>query len=80
MISNFAEHRLYATRVTDGNARLARSLSMVDSEDPRILAADRMNDGVVISFSNGKCAFYSCAVLMAVLSQCKALDETHTEW
>ena len=39
-----------------------------------------MNDGIVIRFDDGKCAFYSSAILYGALSQCEELDELDFYW
>lgn len=53
---------------------------MAISEARRIVVADRMNDGLIIKFDDGKCAFYSCALLYENLSKCEELDETDLHW
>lgn len=47
---------------------------------PRILAADRLNEGLVIRFENGQCAFYSTLFLFSKLPECEELKETDLEW
>ena len=46
----------------------------------RIVNTDRMNDGIVIKFDDGRCAFFSCALLYATLPKCEPLDETIATW
>ena len=60
--------------------RVKRSLNMVISKARRIVVADRMNDGIIIKFDDGKCAFYSCELLYVNLSKCEELDETVLHW
>lgn len=53
---------------------------MTDSETRRIISADRLEEGVVVKFDDGRCAFYSCALLYATLPQSQELDETELDW
>ena len=46
----------------------------------RIVAAEKLNDGVVIKFDDGQCAFYSTLLLHTLLAQAEALDETKLAW
>ena len=46
----------------------------------RIVNVDRMNDGIIVKFDNGRCAFYSCAFLYAKLSESEELDEVDLQW
>lgn len=46
----------------------------------RIVIADRMNDGVVIKFDDGKCAFYPCTLLYATFAKCEELNEKELQW
>ena len=43
---------------------------------PRLVSADRFNNGLLITFDDGKCAFYSSDLLRAVFSQARELKET----
>ena len=43
--------------------------------DPRVLSADRTDNGVVVVFDDGKCAFYSALLLHATLPQAKEIPE-----
>ena len=45
-----------------------------DSSVLRIEQADRLNDGVIITFSVGKCAVYDAALLYACLSQVQLIE------
>jgi hypothetical protein len=40
----------------------------------RIVEADRMDGGVLITFDDGKCALYSASVLYATFSQAKEVN------
>jgi hypothetical protein len=42
---------------------------------PRIVSADRFNDGLLITFDDGRCAFYPSALLNAVFSQAEEFKE-----
>ncbi len=53
---------------------------MVSSEVPEVIAAERLNEGVVIKFSGGQCGFYSSAFLFSKLKECEQLDEAEVEW
>ena len=46
----------------------------------RILAAERLNDGILIKFADGNCAFYPAALLHAMLPQAEAQDENKKAW
>lgn len=46
----------------------------------KIVNADRMIDGIVIKFDDGRCAFYSCAFLYKALPDCEQLEETDLNW
>jgi hypothetical protein len=40
---------------------------------PRIIEAERMEDGVIITFDDGKCAVYSTSLLHDTLPQAEAV-------
>jgi hypothetical protein len=42
---------------------------------PRIISVDRMDNGAVVSFNDGKTAFYPAALLYAVLPQAQAIPD-----
>lgn len=53
-------------------------------QEPRILAADRLMKGVIITFDDGQCAVFSASLLHAALPQAELLpddpdDSTHKE-
>jgi hypothetical protein len=48
---------------------------MSKETEPKILNAERLDGGVVISFSNGKTAVYSAALLYSVLEHAASLTE-----
>jgi hypothetical protein len=41
--------------------------------EPRIVSCDRMDNGIVVSFDDGKTALYSAALLHATLPQARAM-------
>jgi hypothetical protein len=41
----------------------------------RISSVDRLNDGVIITFDDGKCALYSTDLLYATLDQAQLLED-----
>ena len=47
---------------------------------PRIIAADRLNDGLVIKFNNGQCGFYSDAYLFSMLGGSQVQNDTLVKW
>ena len=47
---------------------------------PRIIAADQLNDGLVIKFDNGQCGFYSDAYLFSMLGGSQVQNETLVKW
>ena len=51
----------------------------MDTSIPRILYADRLNGGVIITFDDGKCAVYSAALLHATLPQAEQVFEPDPE-
>lgn len=53
---------------------------MNEVDIPEIVIVDRTNDGVVIKFNDGRCAFYSCTYLYSKLSECEQLDESQLDW
>ncbi len=50
-----------------------QSLRMDAPSDPRIVSLDRMDNGAVVSFDDGKTALYSAALLYAILPQARAI-------
>jgi hypothetical protein len=48
---------------------------MATPTDPRIISADRMDGGVVISFDDGKTALYPATLLRAMLPQAKQMND-----
>ena len=48
--------------------------------DIRIRIAERLNDGLVITFTDGRCAFYSALLLSFLFMQADQLDPTAIAW
>ncbi len=42
---------------------------------PRIINAERLDGGVIITFNDGKCAVYSASLLHAKLTEATEVDE-----
>ncbi len=42
---------------------------------PHLLAAERLNGGVIITFDDGKCAVYSASLLYATLDQAIVVED-----
>ena len=53
---------------------------MDPSTSPRIVALERHNDGVVITFDDGSGGFYPESLLYEVLSRAEPLDEADIVW
>jgi hypothetical protein len=49
--------------------------------DPRVVSSDRWDSGLIITFDDGKAAFYPTALLYASLSQAQELpSESEGDW
>jgi hypothetical protein len=48
---------------------------MESSSDTRIVSAERMNEGLIIEFEDGKCAFFPTALLREILPQAIPVEE-----
>jgi hypothetical protein len=48
---------------------------MEPSSSHRVVAAERLNGGVIITFDDGKCAFYTASLLHSNLAQAKIVEE-----
>ena len=53
---------------------------MEDNINPSISAADILNDGLVLKFDDGRCAFYSCQLLYDTLPWADEMDEADLAW
>ena len=49
-------------------------------QDPRITFADLLNDGLVLKFDDGRCAFFSCHLLYDTMPWADELDESDLAW
>lgn len=47
---------------------------------PHIVAADRLNNAIVIEFDNGECALYPESFLYSKIKECKQLNEEDVAW
>ena len=45
----------------------------MDSVEPHVISVDRMDDGAVVSFGDGRTAFFSAALLYATLPQAREM-------
>jgi hypothetical protein len=70
----------YARSRTDKSDGTVHSSAMGTPEDPRILATERLNDGVIVQFADGRCVFYSASLLYAMIEEAQEQDETQLEW
>ena len=48
--------------------------------DPRIFAADLLNNGLVLKFDDGRCAFFSCQLLYDTLPWADEMDDSKLAW
>jgi len=46
---------------------------------PRVAQADRLEGGIIITFEDGKCAFYPSSLLYASLPQATEIVDSETE-
>jgi hypothetical protein len=46
---------------------------------PRVIEAQRLSGGVIITFDDGKCAVFSAALLHATFSQAKEIKESELD-
>lgn len=53
---------------------------METQSDARIVAAELLNDGLVVKFEDGSCVFYSALLLRETAAQAETLDETEVAW
>ncbi len=66
--------------MTDADPADGRSLDMAIYDVPELTHADRLDKGIVIKFSDGKCGFYSNDFLYSKLPESELLDETDVAW
>ncbi len=53
---------------------------MEDTQDPSISLVDLLNNGLVLKFDDGRCAFFSCQLLYDTLPWADELDESNLAW
>ena len=53
---------------------------MDTSLDAVIVTAERLSDGLVVKFQDGRCAFYSAVLLSAIFADAEELDEAAVAW
>ena len=46
----------------------------------RIVAVNRLNNGIMVHFADGTCAYFSAALLHATAPQATAMDENVSVW
>jgi hypothetical protein len=46
---------------------------------PRVIYAERLNGGVIITFDDGKCALYSASLLHVTFSQAEEVKDLKAE-
>jgi hypothetical protein len=52
---------------------------MASYNEPRIKSAERLAEGIVIAFDDGKFGFYSASLLYATLAQAEELDDSYID-
>ena len=52
---------------------------MENQRKPHVLSADRLDDSIIITFDDGRCAMYSSALLYATLQQAEELYDPEAE-
>jgi hypothetical protein len=52
---------------------------METRSQPRIVSAERLADGVVVTFDDGRCAVYSVSLLYTTLPQAEEVPEPMDE-
>ncbi len=46
----------------------------------RVRSAERVSDGVLITFDDGQCGFFSDELMRATLAQAQVIDEALIDW
>jgi hypothetical protein len=49
-------------------------------DDAIIMATERLNDGVIIRFEDGRCVFYSASLLYKTIPEAQEQDEDRPDW
>jgi hypothetical protein len=70
------EIRHYVAWWTDRLQEKTHTPKMETASDRRILAAERLSGGVVITFDNGECAIYSPTLLYSMFPKAFRVDES----
>lgn len=65
--------------MTDTDSPLSQHLPMSDSEQQRIIIVDRLNNGLVLKFADGKCVFFSNAFLYSKQAEGEPLNECNQQ-
>jgi hypothetical protein len=60
---------------TDAQFDVFYTVTMKTDPQPRIIYAERLGDGVVITFEDGKTAVYSAALLRSIFTQASELHD-----
>jgi hypothetical protein len=61
-------------QATDAAVFQWKHYSMDTLRSPRVISADRMDGGLIISFDDGQCGIYSAALLFAALPQAEQVE------
>jgi hypothetical protein len=64
---------------TDALEDTWQTVRMRSEPKPRVIAADRLRMGVMITFDDGKCAFYSAELLDTIFSQAEEVPKAEDE-
>ncbi len=59
---------------------MADDAVMEVSGNIQIISADKLNDGLVIRFADGRCAFYSASLLERLYKEAEQLNEEDIVW
>jgi hypothetical protein len=65
----------YVLRATEYSVWASQNWGMNIPYEPRLEDAERIDNGVLITFDNGKAGLYSASVLYAILSQAEEVPE-----
>ena len=63
-----------------GSGRHRKIRYMNEAVVPAIVAAERLKDGIMVRFSDGKCVFYSTALLYRSINMAELHNETEVVW
>lgn len=65
--------------MTDSQADSSRTYGMDVKSEPRILAADRVANSLVIEFDDGKCALFPASLLHDTIPQAVQINESEDD-